>query len=143
MLLGRTLKYLREARQMSQESVAEAMNSAGFSWRQTTAAKTEAGQRPVRVNEVVALAQLFKVSVGDLIEGAGGEWEAHARVLRARSEVERTGRLAFLASREAEDRELEHNDAMAALRAAEADLAKVQQRVVHATTEAEKGAGEE
>ncbi|MGI5325528.1 helix-turn-helix domain-containing protein [Actinomadura nitritigenes] len=65
--LGETLKRLRVARGMSQEDIAQMMNMAGFTWRQTTVAKTEGGSRPVRVNEAAALALCFGVSVNDLL----------------------------------------------------------------------------
>jgi hypothetical protein len=43
------------------------MAQAGHQWRQTTTAKTEAGQRPIRVNEIVDLARLFSPPPGDLL----------------------------------------------------------------------------
>lgn len=43
------------------------MQGLGFTWRQTTAAKTEAGNRPIRVNEAHALAEIFGVTVNDLL----------------------------------------------------------------------------
>jgi len=44
------------------------MRELGFGWRQTTAAKTEAAERPVPLGEVVALASLFGVGVHDLLD---------------------------------------------------------------------------
>jgi transcriptional regulator with XRE-family HTH domain len=43
------------------------MNRAGFSWRQSTVAKTEAAARPVRVDEAAALAGILGVTVDDLV----------------------------------------------------------------------------
>jgi transcriptional regulator with XRE-family HTH domain len=51
---------------LSQEEVARLMREAGFSWRQTTAAKTEASDRPVRVNEAAALASILGTSLAEL-----------------------------------------------------------------------------
>ncbi|MFE9256040.1 helix-turn-helix domain-containing protein [Streptomyces sp. NPDC006879] len=65
--LGEALRSLRTARGMSQEDVATMMSRSGFSWRQTTVAKTEGGSRPVRVNEAAALALCFGVSVNELL----------------------------------------------------------------------------
>lgn len=65
--LGEALRSLRTARGMSQEDVATMMSRSGFSWRQTTVAKTEGGSRPVRVNEAAALALHFGVSVNELV----------------------------------------------------------------------------
>ncbi|GAA2348787.1 hypothetical protein GCM10009854_27790 [Saccharopolyspora halophila] len=66
--LGESLKELRTAGGMSQEYIATMMSRAGFSWRQTTVAKTEAGNRPVRLDEAAALALHFGVSVNELID---------------------------------------------------------------------------
>jgi hypothetical protein len=43
------------------------MRGAGFSWQQSTVAKTEAATRPVRVDEAAALAGIFGVTVDDLV----------------------------------------------------------------------------
>jgi transcriptional regulator with XRE-family HTH domain len=66
-VLGGRVRALREAREWSQETVAQRMAEAGFSWRQTTVAKTEAADRPIRVNEAVALADLFGVDLDSLV----------------------------------------------------------------------------
>lgn len=75
---------------MSQEALALAMREAGFPWRQTTAAKTEAGDRPVRVNEASALAQVFDVPLVDLLaeEGSAGAESLVAARRRARQQEE-------------------------------------------------------
>ena len=67
-VFGQRLRDLRTARGWSQQQVADAMGELGFNWRQTTAAKTEAAERPVPVGEVVALAGLFGVGVHDLLD---------------------------------------------------------------------------
>jgi hypothetical protein len=43
------------------------MRGAGFSWQQSTVAKTEGATRPVRVDEAAALAGIFGVTVDDLV----------------------------------------------------------------------------
>jgi transcriptional regulator with XRE-family HTH domain len=43
------------------------MRRQGFPWRQTTVAKTEAASRPLRVDELVALAQILNVDIKDML----------------------------------------------------------------------------
>lgn len=57
--LGVRLRTARMAAGFSQGSVALAMADRGFSWRQSTVAKSEAADRPVLFAEVAALAQLY------------------------------------------------------------------------------------
>lgn len=66
-VVGRRAKALREARGWSQQQVARLMADNGFSWRQTTVAKTEAADRPVRINEAAGLASVFGVTLNDLL----------------------------------------------------------------------------
>jgi transcriptional regulator with XRE-family HTH domain len=66
-LLGLRLRTLREVAGMTQQQLAARMTQLGFSMRQTTIAKIEAGQRPVRVNEAVTLADTFGVDISDLL----------------------------------------------------------------------------
>ncbi|MBD0838824.1 hypothetical protein [Streptomyces sp. TRM68416] len=47
------------AKGLSQQAVADAMSAYGFSWRQTTVAKTEAADRPALFVEVVALSRIL------------------------------------------------------------------------------------
>lgn len=65
--LGARVRQLREQFGYSQEHLAKLMQEAKLKWGQTTVAKTEAGSRPVRVNEAVALADLFGLTVNDLL----------------------------------------------------------------------------
>lgn len=59
-VLAARLRSARRAVGLSQGAVASAMNERGFSWRQTTVAKTEAADRPVLFAEVAALAAIYK-----------------------------------------------------------------------------------
>ena len=59
-VLGDRLRTARNAVGLSQGAVAKAMNERGFSWRQTTVAKSEAADRPVLFAEVAALSQLYR-----------------------------------------------------------------------------------
>lgn len=81
--LGRTVRTLREARGLSQEQVAAKMTALGFSWQQTTVARTEAASRPIRVNEAVALSRVFQVAIDYLLEKADREQELRVRITQA------------------------------------------------------------
>jgi transcriptional regulator with XRE-family HTH domain len=67
-LAGRLLRLLRLGRGWSQREVADRMNGSGYNWRQSTIGKLEAGQRPLRVNELADLARLFGIPVTELLE---------------------------------------------------------------------------
>jgi transcriptional regulator with XRE-family HTH domain len=54
------LRAARRAAEVSQAVLADAMRYRGFNWRQTTVAKSEAGDRPVLFAEAIALSQIFK-----------------------------------------------------------------------------------
>lgn len=77
-LLAERLRALREAAELTQGQLAERMTQLGFSMHQTAVAKIELGQRPVRVNEVVAFAAALRVPVTDLLPGAASAPEAEA-----------------------------------------------------------------
>lgn len=64
---GRALRRLRLARNWSQEEVAVRMTAYGYDFHQTTIAKIEAAQRPLRVRELADLAALYGVEVQDLV----------------------------------------------------------------------------
>ena len=65
---GRELRRLRLERGWSQEQVARRMAAQGFdSWHQTTVGKTETAQRPLRLNEAVALSGLFGIPLARLL----------------------------------------------------------------------------
>jgi transcriptional regulator with XRE-family HTH domain len=66
-VVGRRVKALRAARGWSQQELATRMLDLGYAWRQTTVAKTEAADRPIRVNEMQGLAKAFGVSMNDLL----------------------------------------------------------------------------
>lgn len=66
-VMGKQVKRIRELRGWSQQELARRMHEKGYSWRQTTVAKTEAADRPIRVNEVQGLAIVFGVTVNDLL----------------------------------------------------------------------------
>lgn len=67
-LAGQELRRLRVARGWSQDEVARRMAAYGYnSWHQTTVGRIEAAQRPLRLNEAVALTTLFGVPLYQLL----------------------------------------------------------------------------
>lgn len=83
---GKVRKY-REARGMSQRHVVEVLNADhNLGWHQTTLAKTESGERPLRLSEAIVLADVFGVPVESLSPlAAPGQPEGTEILLRARA----------------------------------------------------------
>ncbi|MCZ9353209.1 helix-turn-helix domain-containing protein [Streptomyces mutabilis] len=111
-LFGTQLRALRERWGYSQEELARAMRKAGFKWQQTTTAKTEAGSRPLRLNEAFALAGCFGVTVDDLLFAGNLDDEAKESLASFQLANSLLGATmvrfdALLAHREAVDVELE------------------------------------
>lgn len=86
-LLAERLRALREGAEMTQGQLAERMTQLGFSMHQTAIAKIERGQRPVSLNEAVALAAALRVPVTDLFltdsEGGPDSGELWSELLTA------------------------------------------------------------
>lgn len=82
--LSAKIREARQARHMSQEALADAMKGRGFPWYQVTVARTEASRRPLRVDELAAVASVLGIPVADLLPGAGDPADRAAleRVLR-------------------------------------------------------------
>lgn len=100
---GRHVRDQRQKATLSQRELAAQMNAAGFSWRQTTAAKVEAGERPVPVEEVVALATLFGVSIDSLVRPTSSNTLA--------DRIDREWRTSLAADRESRSKLSEHQHA--------------------------------
>jgi transcriptional regulator with XRE-family HTH domain len=64
---GERIREIRIARAMTQAALANAMNTLGHSWHQTTVVKTETAGRPLRLNEVTDLAGILGVDVDYLL----------------------------------------------------------------------------
>ena len=93
------MRWLRVQRGWPQARLAEEMVRRGYPWIQTTVAKTEAAQRPIRVNELAALADVFDVGMSvlltEVVEGTSKpaadlrNWiEAHTAAQRALDDVD-------------------------------------------------------
>lgn len=89
---GRALRRLRLSRDWSQEEAARRMQAYGYDFHQTTIAKIEAAQRPLRVRELADFAALYGVEIHDLIYPPSSSLEDVAREItelelqRARAE---------------------------------------------------------
>jgi transcriptional regulator with XRE-family HTH domain len=70
--VGAQVLRFRRARDMSQDMLAGAMTAHGAPMAQGTVSKIETGTRPLRVNELPALAAALGVDVGDLLPEASG-----------------------------------------------------------------------
>ncbi|WP_344231449.1 helix-turn-helix transcriptional regulator [Kribbella hippodromi] len=65
-ILGAKIRQLREERRWSQSDLADQLSRLGFDLHQTTIAKMEAGRRPLRVSEAVAVAHVCGLPAGAL-----------------------------------------------------------------------------
>jgi transcriptional regulator with XRE-family HTH domain len=103
-VIGQTwanIKYWRAKLGLTQAELAEAMQGLGHSWIQTTVAKTEAADRPLRVNEVADLAKILGVRVPHLVSSKN-DWELEAikvtqegwlgHAMRLKAEIEELNR---------------------------------------------------
>jgi transcriptional regulator with XRE-family HTH domain len=64
---GERIRETRQARHLTQAALAKAMQGLGYNWLQTTVAKTEAAERPLRINEVTDLAGVLGVEISYLL----------------------------------------------------------------------------
>lgn len=69
--IGKTVRDARKSLGLSQTDLADQMTALGQSWHQTTAAKVEAGTRPIRFSEAIALSLVLQMV--DVTEVAGPE----------------------------------------------------------------------
>jgi len=68
--VGAAVRRLRTERGWSQAQLGAKLKPYGFDLTQTTVAKLELGQRPIRLNEAAALADIFGMSTEQLVSGA-------------------------------------------------------------------------
>jgi len=68
------VRMLRKARGWSQSELAARLDRVGVRMHQTAVAKIEAGERPIRVNELVILAQLFGQHPESMLAGDVGSF---------------------------------------------------------------------
>jgi transcriptional regulator with XRE-family HTH domain len=124
------LKAVREARGMSQTTLAERMSELGHRWYQSTVTKIEAGRRAVRIGEARDLATILETTV-DALSAIGTDeaasiealttsaiavrkaWQQHAESDNAYRKALRELRELIQANREMATRSERVNDALA------------------------------
>jgi transcriptional regulator with XRE-family HTH domain len=80
--VGKNVRRLREGRDLSQQQLGADLALLGIGMHQTTVAKLEAGSKPLRLNEVAAIAAYFEVPIEWL-------WETTTEMLDEREEATR------------------------------------------------------
>lgn len=124
-VVGRRVKALRIARGWSQQELATRMVNQGHGWRQTTVAKTEAADRPIRVNEIQGLAHVFGVQMTDLLTVPIADVDvANAAALLADMRA-----VATAARQRLDEFEREHAKVTVELEAARADVARIEREL--------------
>lgn len=88
--IGANVRTLRANRGWSQAKLASELQNFGVNLTQPTIAKLEGAERPIRVNELQALAFALGVSVEGLIKGSGEAQGAMQRVDQINAELART-----------------------------------------------------
>lgn len=87
---GTRLRQARERAGISQEHLAvNLLVMHDVNWHQTTVGKTEAGERPIRLNEAVAVADLLGVPLHELVYDRGDDAPRIERVALAYAELAR------------------------------------------------------
>lgn len=69
-VIGREMRRIRERLGLTQQEVAERMLKNGFRFHQTQIAKMERGERPIRVNEWIAIATALGTTPQDMLSSA-------------------------------------------------------------------------
>lgn len=92
--IGRNLRRIRENLGLSQAEFAERLTKLGYRFHQTQVAKIERGERAVRVNEWIAIAEALGVMPMALMAGGLGTddavFEARLQFERMRTNLEET-----------------------------------------------------
>jgi transcriptional regulator with XRE-family HTH domain len=68
--VGANVQRFRKAADMSQAELAHQLTERGFSFQQPTVLKVEKGTRPLKVDELAAVAEVLRISPGSLFEQA-------------------------------------------------------------------------
>jgi len=75
--VAKNVRWLREGRGLSQQQLGSDLALHGFGMHYTTVAQLEVGARPLRLNEVAALAALFQVPIESLWQKGGETLNEH------------------------------------------------------------------
>jgi transcriptional regulator with XRE-family HTH domain len=88
-MFGIRLRAFRRVRGWSQAELAEEMKGAGFNWRQTTVAKAEAAERPLRLNEAMEVAATFGMTLTEFLDSTDDEvTQARINLLHANMKLD-------------------------------------------------------
>jgi transcriptional regulator with XRE-family HTH domain len=96
-VVAKNVRWLRESRGLSQRQLGSDLALHGFGMHVTTVARLEGGARPLRLNEVAAIAALFTVPIESL-------WQKGGEVLSERETAAQDERLATAQAADAEQR---------------------------------------
>jgi transcriptional regulator with XRE-family HTH domain len=140
-VLAAQVRAFREKLGMTQEQVAREMSARGPVMRQSTIAKIEAGQRPVRVNEAVMLAAILHCDLAALLTDPGQRDRRDDLAAARDAERELLG-LVLQAVQKLEEHRAAHVTAGHALREAEIRAEALQIRYTEAQARAEALAAE-
>lgn len=75
--MAKNVRRLRQARGLSQQQLGSDLALHGFGMHYTTVAQVEVGARPLRLNEVAAIAALFQVPIESLWQEGGETLNEH------------------------------------------------------------------
>ena len=78
--VAKNVRRLRESRGVSQQQLGSDLSRNGFGMHQVTVAQLEAGAKPLRLNEVAAIAAYFVVPVESLWQPGGEILKEHEHV---------------------------------------------------------------
>lgn len=70
-MFAASMRRLREEFELTQTDVAKAMSKQGFSFHQPTVQRIESGERPIRLDEARAIAEILHSDVGVMVTGIG------------------------------------------------------------------------
>jgi transcriptional regulator with XRE-family HTH domain len=116
--IGRNLRRIRESLDLSQQDVAERLTKLGHRFHQTQVAKIERGERAVRVNEWIAIAEALGVMPMALMAGGLGTddavFEARLQFERMRTNLEAASARLYSVGRELEATQEMYQQAMKA-----------------------------
>ncbi|MFE5189219.1 helix-turn-helix domain-containing protein [Streptomyces sp. NPDC056628] len=123
--IGRNMRRIRENLDLSQADLAERLTKLGYRFHQTQVAKVERGERAVRVNEWIAIAEALGIQPMALMAGGLGTddavFEARLQFERMRSAVEDASSRLYQAGLDLETVNQLYREALAAYLAAAAE----------------------
>jgi transcriptional regulator with XRE-family HTH domain len=82
--VARNVRWLREGRGITQQQLGSDLSLSGFGMHQMTVARLEAGVKPLRLNEVAAIAAYFEMPIEAL-------WRQEGDEILSRTESDRLG----------------------------------------------------